>query len=403
MIKSSQIILIVAGILLLPNYALTQSRAIHVEWEYQYNGDIGGFRLYHKNTLACETSDPNATTMNCSVDAPDGESWFTITSFFQDGTESPHSPAFSYIFSSNLKAILNANPLEGESPLPVTFDATLSTGTVVSYDWVFGDGDIGTGNIINHTFTSAGNYTVTLKTTDDKGAFDQHTVSVVVTSPTAINSPPTAVISSSASVGDAPLQVQFDGTGSSDSDGTIISYKWDMGDGGTSTDPQVTYTYSSAGTFSATLTITDNGGLIDTVSTPVIVGKPPGGISIPPIAVISASASSGYAPLTVSFDAGKSNDPDGEISSYTWLFGDGTSGSGILVKHKFSQAAVYTVTLKVTDNTGTNSQPTQHTVTVVESDQKIIPISEKISKSLTFIINLLLNRSTKNNSPLENE
>ena len=399
--KFLKILLIATGILLLPSLAMTQSRAIRAVWEYQHNGNVAGFRLYHENTPACEISDPNATTINCSVDAPDGESWFTITSFFQDGTESPHSPTFSYIFSSTLKANLNANPLEGVSPLPVTFNATLSTGTIVSYNWVFGDGNIGTGNIVNHTFTSAGNYTVTLKTTDDKGAFDQHTASVVVTSPTAINSPPTAVISSSTSVGDAPLQVQFDGTGSSDSDGTILSYKWDMGDGKSLTGPQVTYTYSSAGTFNATLTITDNGGLTDTVSTPVIVGEPVS--SIPPIAVISASASNGYAPLTVSFDAGKSHDPDGEISSYTWLFGDGTSDSGVLVKHKFSQPAVYTVTLKVTDNTGTNSQPTQYTVTVVENDQKIIPIPDKISKSLTFIINLLLKRSPINNSSLENE
>ena len=403
MTKFSQIFLIAAGILLLPNYALTQSRAIHVEWEYQYNGDVAGFRVYHENTLACETSDPNATTMNCSVDAPDGESWFTITSFLQDGTESLHSSSFSYIFSSNLKAVLNASTLEGESPLPVTFDATLSSGTIVSHDWVFGDGEIGTGNIVDHIFTSAGNYTVTLKITDDKGAIDQQNVSVVITSPTTINSPPTAIISSSASIGDAPLQVQFDGTGSSDSDGTILTYKWEMGDGGSATGPQVTYTYSSAGTFSATLTITDDGGLTDTVSTPVIASEPPEGSSIPPIAVISASSSSGYMPLTVEFNARESNDPDGEISSYVWYFGDGTSGSGISVKHEFYQAAVYTVTLKVIDNTGTNSQLAQHVVTVVEGDLTITPEPDKTLKSLMFIINLLLNHSPENNSSLENK
>jgi len=392
---------------LLPNYALPQSRAIHVEWEYQYNGNVDGFRVYHENTLACETSDPNTTTMECSVDTPDGESWFTITSLLQDGTESPHSSPFSYIFSSNLKAVLNADTLEGEGPLPVTFDATLSTGIIVSYEWVFGDGDIGTGNIVNHTFASAGNYAVTLKITDDKGAIDQKNVSVVVTNPTAINSPPTAVVSSSASVGEAPLQVQFDGTGSSDSDGTILSYKWDMGDGGSSTGPQVTYTYSSAGTFSAKLTTTDDGGLTDTISTPVIAREPSGGINIPPIAVIAASASNGYTPLTVSFNAAESSDPDGEINNYIWYFGDGTNGSGISVKHKFSQGAVYTVTLKVTDDTGTNSQLARHIVTVVEGDgdgdsdddQTIIPESNKSSKSITIIINLLLNSAPGDNSP----
>ena len=354
--KLTKVLLILAGMLALPALVLAQSRVIHVEWEYQYTDDLAGFRLYQENNLACETSDPNATAMECTVDAPDGESLFTLTSFMQDGSESLPSAPFSYIFSSDLKAILTADTLAGESPLPVAFDATSSTGNIISYEWLFGDGATGIGNTIIYTFASAGSYTVTLRVTDDLGATDQETLEITVTNPTITNTPPFAVISSSSSVGDAPLQVQFDGSGSTDSDGSILSYEWDMGDGGTATGPQVTYTYTTAGTFNATLSVIDDGGLTDSISTPVLVNEPQGGDNMPPNAVISSSTNQGFVPLAVSFDAAASSDPDGTINNYSWNFGDGATASGILVNHVFTQAAVYTITLDVTDNMGASSQ-----------------------------------------------
>lgn len=402
--KFAKILLIVTGVLTLPLNVLAISRLIHAEWEYQYNNNVAGFRLYYENTPACETTDPGATSIDCTVDVPDGQSWFTITAFLADGTESAHSPPFSYIFSSTLKAVMTADTLTGESPLPVTFDATLSTGTIVSYEWLFGDGETGTGNIVDHVFTSAGNYTVTLKTIEDTGAFDQETVTVTVTSATADNAPPTAVISSSASVGAAPLQVHFDGTGSFDSDGTILSYKWVMGDGGTAVGPQVTYTYSTAGSFNATLTVTDDGGLTGVISTPIIVSESTGEPNILPNAVITASTSRGYKPLTVSFNANQSNDPDGTITAYTWNFGDGSSASGSSVSHKFTQAAVYTVTLKVTDNKGAVSQPASYTVTVLNADQKLpeTPL-DKILRFLPAIYKLLSPSSAQDEPAMQNE
>lgn len=402
--KCAKILLLVAGILTLPLNVLAISRIIHAEWEYQYNSNGAGFRLYYENTPVCETTDPDATSMDCTVDVPDGESWFTITAVLPDGTESDHSPPFSYIFSSTLKAVITADTLTGESPLPVTFDGTLSTGTIVSYEWLFGDGETSTGNMVNHIFTSAGTYTVTLKTIDDTGAFDQETVTVTVTSASVDNAPPTAVISSSASVGAAPLQVHFDGTGSLDSDGTILSYKWVMGDGGTAAGPQVTYTYATAGSFNATLTVTDDGGLTGVISTPVIVSEPAGEPNILPNAVISASTSRGYKPLTVSFNANQSNDPDGTITGYSWNFGDGSSASGSSASHKFTQAAVYTVTLKVTDNKGAASQPVNYTITVLNADQKLqeTPL-DQILRFLPAIFKLLSRSSSQNEPSMQNE
>jgi PKD repeat protein len=72
----------------------------------------------------------------------------------------------------------------------------------------------------------------------------------------------------------------------------------------------------------------------------------------PPVASISASPSSGTAPLSVSFSGSGSKDPDGSIASYAWSFGDGASASGVTTSHTYSNAGTYTATLTVTDNLG---------------------------------------------------
>ncbi|RLG56894.1 MAG: hypothetical protein DRN83_03065 [Hadesarchaea archaeon] len=78
-----------------------------------------------------------------------------------------------------------------------------------------------------------------------------------------------------------------------------------------------------------------------------------GGAPQPPVADIATDPSppTGTAPLTVEFDASGSYDPDGAIVSYSWDFGDGTTGSGVTVSHTYT-AGTYTATLTVTDTDG---------------------------------------------------
>ena len=395
--KFPSIILMLTGFLIWPGLFLVtpaQARVIQAEWEYQQSESLAGFRLYYENNPVCETTDPTARSLNCTVEAPDGEAQFTLTAFFQDATESPPSAPFSYIFSSTLKAIFTSDVVEGESPLPVSFDATSSTGDIVSYEWLFGDGETGSGNLANHIFTTAGSYTVTLKVTDDTGATDKATASIIVTTTSVLNTPPHAVISSSSSVGDAPLQVQFDGSGSTDGEGSIISYTWDMGDGGTATGPKVTYTYYTPGNFKATLTVTDEGGLSDSLSTPVLVGTPENvKENKKPTAVISASKNKGAAPLAVSFDASGSVDPDGKITKYTWNFGDGSTSKAVSARHTFRQPATYSVTLSVTDNLGAQSPVATYTVNVLAPGTEATPPPDAFNRALPFIINLLLHQA----------
>ena len=102
---------------------------------------------------------------------------------------------------------------------------------------------------------------------------------------TAANQPPTARISAAPTSGDAPLTVSFDGTGSTDPEVRPLGYSWDLnGDGtfGDATGPTATYTYTSNGTYTAALRVTDDQGASDTATVTIMVGN------TPPTAVIDA-------------------------------------------------------------------------------------------------------------------
>jgi chitodextrinase len=83
----------------------------------------------------------------------------------------------------------------------------------------------------------------------------------------------------------------------------------------------------------------------------------------PPIAVVSATPSSGVAPLSVTFDASASYDPDGAVTAWAWSFGDGTFGTGPTIAHVYSAPGFYTASLTVTDGNGLTNATTA-TITV---------------------------------------
>ncbi len=147
-----------------------------------------------------------------------------------------------------------------------SFDGALSTdsdGTIISYDWTFGDGGTATGITSQHSYAAAGTYTVTLTVVDDRGGVGQHQVDVNVANPP--NVPPTASISPDCAL----LGCSFDASGSSDSDGVIVSYSWDFGDGATGSGSTTSHDYAIAGTYHVTLTVTDDDGAPATAETDI--------------------------------------------------------------------------------------------------------------------------------------
>lgn len=100
------------------------------------------------------------------------------------------------------------------------------------------------------------------------------TVSMNFTPTSSYNNPPSAVISSSASSGTAPLAITFSGTGSTDSDGSIASYSWNFGDGTSATGASVSKTFSSAGTYNVSLTVADDDGAISSATKTITVSAP---------------------------------------------------------------------------------------------------------------------------------
>ncbi|UCH74375.1 MAG: PKD domain-containing protein, partial [Rhodospirillales bacterium] len=80
-----------------------------------------------------------------------------------------------------------------------------------------------------------------------------------------------------------------------------------------------------------------------------------GNANMRPVAIATANPASGEVPLTVSFSAAGSFDPDGIIVDYAWDFGDGTGGAGMNVSHDYIQAGEYLATLTVTDNLGAST------------------------------------------------
>ena len=141
---------------------------------------------------------------------------------------------------------------------------------MLTYAWDFGDGGSSTVARPSHTFASQGSKTVTLTVTDDRSATSTATVTVDVTAPP-VNAPPVAVIATPSCT---DLVCSFDGSGSTDPEGGVLTYAWDFGDGGSSTVARPSHTFASQGSKTVTLTVTDDRSATSTATVTVDVTAP---------------------------------------------------------------------------------------------------------------------------------
>ncbi|MGH7895445.1 MAG: PKD domain-containing protein [Candidatus Binatia bacterium] len=275
--------------------------------------------------------------------------------------------------AANQPPVAKAGPdLAGTVNVAVTFNASASfdpDGTISAYWWTWGDGGSATvaTPTTTHVYTAPGLRTAILWVRDNAGTWSPTFDSALVSIGTVAGSTTTTTLSS-ATTTTAPNQpphanagpdqatqtltsLTFNGSGSTDAGGTIATYAWSFGDGTTGSGVTATHSYASAGTYTVTLTVTDNKGATNSDTAVVsVANRPP---------TAKAGPDQNAPPNTsVTLNGSGSSDLDGTIVSYSWAFGDGTTGSGVSVAHVYGTAGTYTATLTVTDNKGAQASDT---------------------------------------------
>jgi PKD repeat protein len=252
--------------------------------------------------------------------------------------------------------------------LNCSFNAGSSTdtsGTIKTYSWQWGDGSPVYSTVsptTTHGYVSAGSgYLVTLTVTDSTNA--TNSVSQLV-APTGAPPPSTPVAAFTSNC--TGLSCAFTDA-STDTGGTITGRSWNFGDGTpASTSQSPTHVYATGGTYTVTLTVTDNLSDTNAVSHSA---APVGGASSTPVASFTSVCTS----LSCAF-TNTSTDTGGTITGYSWDFGDGAVSTSASPTHVYASANTYNVKLTVTDNlaatntANANVAPTSGVVTLYASD-----------------------------------
>ncbi len=200
----------------------------------------------------------------------------------------------------------------------------------------------------SYTYTSKGNYNVTLTVTNAGGSNSKFKKNYIKVSQL---EKPHADFKADKQSGDAPLTVKFTDKSSGDS---ITEYSWDFNNDGVidSTEKNPTYTYSAAGNYAVKLVVTNAAGSDMEIKSDFITVKggtqPPAGKK--PIAVIFADKTGGTPLMTVKFADQSLNNP----TSRTWYFGDGSSSQEANPTHLYADPGIYFARLYVENKAGTD-------------------------------------------------
>src|SRR5262249_26135427 len=138
------------------------------------------------------------------------------------------------------------------------------------------------------------------------------------------------------------VPLTLDGSRSADGDGDPLTFAWDFGDGTSGTGPTPTHAYAALGTYTVRLTVSDGKGGTATAATPAT------GSNTGPVASAGGPYSALYN-VAVTLDGSGSSDANGDPLTYSWDFGDGTTGAGVAPSHVYRLPGTYTVKLTVSD------------------------------------------------------
>ena len=279
----SKLLLFLFTLLLVPGvaFAFMAERTLEIKFAFDPSDDpeknLLGYRLYKDGEPVTDCKITALDAMTCILNAEDGTFYFTLTAYYSDDTESPHSPSYSVKFVSPSEpppdpdpspdpptAEISPSTTTGKAPLKITLystDSTTPNPPIVGHQWDFGDGSpVKTGATASHIYGLAGTYLATLTVEDSEGMTDSATIFINVIESDAPNEKPTAIISAGSIQCEPSLSVLYDGSQSSDPDGSIVEYDWNFGDGTSGTGPIIQHTYSYLATYTVSLQVTDNQG-----------------------------------------------------------------------------------------------------------------------------------------------
>lgn len=180
-------------------------------------------------------------------------------------------------------------------------------------------------------------------------------------------------IAISATRGDAPHTVVLSAEESTSVNGGPLTYEWSLGDGTTSTESQLTHTFTDPGRYVVSLRATDPTGETGVASVDVRVA------GTGAVAIIGAEPTSGASPLRVEFDGTLSQVPDDTILNYFWDFGDGETSRLPQPTHTFRNAGQYEVELKI-ETAGGLDATTTTTITTTDVDASLQFVGSAFAK-----------------------
>lgn len=326
-----------------------EGASYYVDEKYEFEGDLSQIREGKIVKYEWDLGDGNSKTSKSVSHSYERAGTYELVLTIYDADGNKDETILEIIVmeeGSPPLVIIETDVTSGPVPLKVNFDASESSDPeddIVEYEWDFdNDGRVDeTGDTAVYTYQKIGDYEARLILTDSVGNISESTVLIQVTEQGI-----QAVLEANISNGEVPLTVQFNASGSSYKEGSIVSYEINFGDGSDLYvgDATVTYKYNAVGTYTATLTVVGNDGKKASDSMQIVV-RP---VSL--TACFEVNTGSGAAPLFIVVDPSCSQ---GTIQSYEWNFGDGDiSFDRKPGTHTYSETGTYIITLEITEKTG---------------------------------------------------
>jgi PKD repeat protein len=281
---------------------------------------------------------------------------FAVTLTVRDGFGGSSSSSTTATISNRPPVARPGGPYAAVHGQPITFIGSASTdpdGDALTYEWTFGDGATATGIAPTHAYAALGTFTVILTVRDGLGASSSSSTIATISneSPLARPGGPYGAVHGQT--------ITFVGSASTDPDGDALTYEWTFGDGATATGASPTHAYGVPGSYTVDLTVRDAFGGVGSASTTATIGNRaptanPGG------------QYTGVRRRSVTFNGALSTDPDGDLLTYEWTFGDGGTATGTSPAHTYQSAGTYTVSLRVRDAFGAAATATT-TATITQN------------------------------------